>query len=160
MKRTLKRTINKKLEGKSHPKTGVRFTKKDIFCGWGILVDFVGPEFNGVKVDIGLTLEQAYKELGGTDDKFYKGTMNLAIKCLKEKIENKTLPHSDYQYLSKADIEAIKKGELPKNKTMHHCPETTENCTIIIQLVDKEKHSKTRHTGGSLTLNINKSNEV
>lgn len=158
MKRRLKRNVNKRLAGKCHPKTGVLFVKKDIYCGWGILEDFVGPEFEGVKVDIGLTLEQAYKKLGGTDRKFYNGTMSLGIMCIKEQIENNTL--SDNLYLSQEDIDMIKKGKLPQCKTMHHCPETTKEGTIVMQLVDRDIHHKTRHTGGSATLNIENSYAV
>lgn len=160
MKRRLKRIVNKRLAGKCHPKTGVPFVKKDIYCGWGILEDFVGPEFEGVKVDIGLTLEQAYKKLGGTDKKFYNGTMDLGVICLKEQIENNTLSNNDYQYLSQEDIDMIKSGKLPECKTMHHCPETTKKGTIVMQLVDRDIHHETRHTGGSSTLNVNNSYAV
>jgi len=158
MKRRLMRNVNKRLAGKCHPKTGVLFVKKDIYCGWGILEGFVGPEFDGVKVDIRLTLEQAYKKLGGTDKKFYNGTMSLGIMCIKEQIINNTL--SNNQYLSQEDIDMIKRGKLPQGKTMHHCPETTEEGTIVMQLVDRDIHHKTRHTGGSTTLNIDKSYAV
>lgn len=150
----LKRNINKGLAGKCHPITGVPFVEKDIICENRIIQNFVGPEFEGVKVDIGLTVSEAWEQLGGTDSKFYKGTMRLALAKLREKLIKDPTLASQYG-LSGEEVKDILKGCMPSGKTFHHCPETGKRGTLILQFVDKMVHNLTAHTGGSKTLNPN-----
>ncbi|WP_288529384.1 HNH endonuclease [uncultured Bacteroides sp.] len=150
----LKRNINKRLAGKCHPITGVPFVEKDIICENRIILKFVGPEFEGQKFDLGLTKVEAWEKLGGTEIKFYRGTMKLALAILREKLIKDPTLASQYGFSDEV-VKDILKGCMPSGKTFHHCPETGKGGTLILQFVDKMVHNLTAHTGGSKTLNPN-----
>lgn len=121
---------NSELEGKTHPETGVPFTRRQVEVD-GKQFEVIVPEFDST-FDAELP-----KEMYDASDREQFKECN---KQLKEAVEN------DKDLCSKFDeeqLEQIRNGETPDGYTWHHDAEPGK-----MQLVDTETHQKTGHTGG------------
>ena len=124
------KTINEKLEGKTHEKTGVSFIRKEIDVQ-GKIYSLVVPEFESC-YDATISSELYYKR-----DRVQFKECN---RQLLEAVNNNTDIKNRF---SAEQLEEIKKGKTPKYYTWHHNEETGK-----LQLVLTEIHEKTAHTGG------------
>lgn len=124
-------TRNQTLEQDVHPITGVPFEKKTIELPNGESVEGVFPEFP-VTYEIQLDPSQ-YLD---SDARQFKA----AIDKLAKEVEN----NPDLQKkFTPEQLEQIRNGETPDGYVWHHSEQPG-----ILQLVDKELHDKTGHTGG------------
>jgi len=124
-------TRNQTLEGDIHPITGVPFEKKVVEMPNGEQVEGVFPEFPSqfdVKLD-----ESEYLD---SDARQFK----TAINQLGSELDRN--PDLGKKF-SPEQIEQIKSGETPDGYVWHHSEQPG-----ILQLVDKDLHDKTGHTGG------------
>jgi hypothetical protein len=124
-------TRNQTLEGDLHPITGIPFEKKSIEMPNGEVVEGVFSEFPHeyeVKLD-----ESQYLE---SDARQFK----TAISQLAKDIESN--PELAKKFTPE-QIEQIKNGETPDGYVWHHSEQPG-----VLQLVDKDLHDKTGHTGG------------
>ncbi|MGL5125913.1 MAG: HNH endonuclease [Fusobacteriaceae bacterium] len=126
------KTKNEKLEGKTHPETGVPFEKKEVDTPEG-KKEGVFPEFDS-EVDVYLPedLEQS------SDSKQFKYCNDQ----LKEKVANDPELRKKF---TEEQLEQIEDNETPDGYTWHHSEEKGK-----MELVDSETHSKTGHTGGKV----------
>lgn len=124
-------TRNQSLENDLHPITGVPFEKKIIELPSGEIVEGVFPEFP-VTYEVQLD-EQQYLD---SDARQFK----TAIGKLTQEIEN----NPDLQKkFTPEQLEQIKYGETPEGYVWHHSEQPG-----VLQLVDKDLHDKSGHTGG------------
>ncbi|HDR6309421.1 TPA: HNH endonuclease [Bacillus cereus] len=124
-------TRNQSLENDLHPITGVPFEKKIIELPSGEIVEGVFPEFP-VTYEVQLD-EQQYLD---SDARQFK----TAIGKLAQDIEN----NPDLQKkFTPEQLEQIKYGETPEGYVWHHSEQPG-----VLQLVDKDLHDKSGHTGG------------
>lgn len=124
-------TRNEHLEGKTHPETGIKYEKKEVVLDNGEVKEGVFPEFE-VIYDVKLD-EKDYKESDRTQFKIANGELKEEIKKnpeLKDKF-------------TEQELEQIENGKTPEGYVWHHSEETGK-----LELVDKETHAKTGHTGG------------
>lgn len=147
----LPRCINRKLEGKTV--NGVKFEKK-VFKIHGVYVEGVFPVFDGIKVTLPKSFDKLYKELGNTDSKFYKKTMEEATKALRDELEKHPELKKQFTEQQLKDIYAGKAKIT--GKIWHHYEELGEGGRPIMQLVDEKQHAGCKHTGGSYTWNEKK----
>lgn len=124
-------TRNQTLENDVHPVTGVPFEKKTIELPNGEIVEGVFPEFP-VEYEIKLD-ESQYMD---SDAKQFKVASEQLAQEVKENPElaKKFTPEQ---------LEQIKIGETPDGYVWHHSEQPG-----VLQLVDKDLHDKTGHTGG------------
>lgn len=128
------KTINDHLVGQAHPDTGVLYKKKIVEDSDGNLVEGVFPEFDS-EFDVQLP-----------DDRLDATDKQQADECnakLKEWCEEN--PEEAKQKFTEEKLEKIMddKPKTPDGFTWHHNEEKG-----LMQLVDTEPHSITRHTGG------------
>ncbi|MCU4787076.1 MULTISPECIES: HNH endonuclease [Bacillus] len=124
-------TRNQSLENDLHPITGVPFEKKIIELPSGEILEGVFPEFP-VTYEVQLD-EQQYLD---SDARQFK----TAIGKLAQDIEN----NPDLQKkFTPEQLEQIKYGETPDGYVWHHSEQPG-----VLQLVDKDLHDKSGHTGG------------
>ncbi|MGG1534171.1 MULTISPECIES: HNH endonuclease [Brevibacillus] len=124
------RTINEEYNGKEHPDTGIRFVEKTVYIGDKVVVG-VFPEFPSVfemKLDESLYLESDAKQF------------RRATEALREEIAKNPELRSKF---SDQQIEQIHAGRVPEGYVWHHSERPG-----VLQLVDREFHEETRHTGG------------
>ena len=129
---TLIETINQKLLGTVHEKTGVKFVLSKIELSDGRKIKGVFPRFDSI-VDIELP-----KEL-------YKADFNKQQKeCLEQLQKKLKIPFSKLRdKFTDEQIEDIMNGVLPDGFTWHHNEQEG-----LMQLVDTLIHNQTNHTGG------------
>ena len=123
--------INAALEGKEHPETGVKFVKKEVEMADGRIIEEAFPEF---PYDFEHNLEPYMYD---ASDKQQFADCNEA---LRESVENN---QEFAEKFTDEQIDDIVFGFTPEGYTWHHSEETG-----VMQLVDKELHAKTGHTGG------------
>jgi len=124
-------TRNQTLENDVHPITGVPFVRKIVELPSGEKVEGVFPEFPveyEMKLDESLYLDSDARQFRVTIDK------------LAEDIENNPALRKKF---TPEQLEQIKNGETPDGYVWHHSEQPG-----ILQLVDKDLHDKTGHTGG------------
>ncbi len=128
------KTINDHLDGQAHPDTGVLYKKKIVEDSDGNLVEGVFPEFDS-EFDV-----QLPDDLLDATDKQQADECNAKLKEWCE--EN---PEEAKQKFTEEQLEKIMddKPKTPDGFTWHHNEEKG-----LMQLVDTETHSITRHTGG------------
>ncbi|UTH01512.1 HNH endonuclease [Macrococcoides canis] len=123
-KKRKKYIINGKLAGKKHPKSGIEFN------------DLGLPKFDEVKVfevDLPVDLHVA------SDEKQFREAVNYLSKEIKE---NPRLSN----FFNDKQIEEIKSGKtIISDFTWHH-----HEITGKLQLIPREIHADTRHTGGNV----------
>jgi hypothetical protein len=124
-------TINKDLKGHPHPETGVLFIEK--------IIEYQGRRYRGVfpKFEYKFRLKLPERLYTSTDDEQFVS----ATRQLKKSItENPELANK----FTKEQLEDIQ-NELPRIRelTWHHSEDVG-----ILELVDREIHQKTSHTGG------------
>ncbi|WP_050179702.1 HNH endonuclease [Domibacillus robiginosus] len=119
------------LEGKEHPETGVRYERKEVDLGNGEVVDGVFPEFESTfdaKLD-----ELQYLDSDGRQFREATNQLKEAIDANPELAEKFT----------PEQLEQISRGRTPDGYVWHHSEQPG-----VLQLVDKEIHDRTPHTGG------------
>lgn len=121
---------NKDLEGDVHPITGVPFERKTIEVN-GECIDGVFPEFDSF-LDVPIP-----SEMWEDSD---KKQFSFAMKKLQEAIDND--PELRGQF-TEEQLEQIENGDVPDGCVWHHSENPGE-----LQLIDKDTHDKTGHTGG------------
>lgn len=121
LKETTKKILvrNGKLAGKSHPKTNVKFTKNGF------------PKFEH-KYQV--KLPKAYWKSSNTRQ------FNWANERLKRKIEINSIYSNKFTVYQQLEIRS---GKTPSGYVWHH-----HERTGYLQLVDKNVHKRTGHTGG------------
>ena len=126
--------INKKLEGKEHPETGVRYERKESERPDGTRPEIVMPEF-----------DPAYEtKLDKNENGTYTGSRQKHEAMCNEKLRNDVIRDPSLsEKFTKEQKEQIMDRETPDGYTWHHEAEPGR-----IQLVDTKKHAETRHTGG------------
>ena len=129
---TLIETINQRLLGTVHEKTGVKFVLSKIELSDGRKLKGVFPCFDSV-VDIELP-----KELYKAD---FSKQQKECLEQLQKKLKN---PFSKLrEKFTEDQIEDIMNGVLPEGFTWHHNEQEG-----LMQLVDTLIHDQTAHTGG------------
>lgn len=128
------KTLNSLLDGKEHPMTGVPFEKKEIVLTDKNLVEGVFPVFEST-YEVHLTPEN----MEASDSRQFKECNN----SLKEKVIN--TPEWAKERFDEEQVEQILAGESPDGFTWHHNEEPGK-----MELVDREIHDKTAHTGGKV----------
>lgn len=161
----LKNNKNKNLAGKRHPKTGVPY-KKEAFIANGNSSEGTFPQFKGIRQKLNISVADYYEKLRkdypGKDDKwydkmFYEKTMGDGLELIRKKVFRSSVHKLFYKIkynLSNEQLNSLYKGRLPQGKLMHHEYYTIGDC-MVMQMVDKDIHSKSDHTGGSYTCNPN-----
>ncbi|MFJ8234191.1 HNH endonuclease [Ureibacillus sp. NPDC094379] len=124
-------TIRSDLEGKEHPETGVRYERKEVNLGNGEVVEGVFPEFDSL-FDARLD-ESQYLDSDGRQFREATNQLSEAIKN-NPQLAEKFTPEQ---------LEQISRGRTPDGYVWHHSEQPG-----VLQLVDKEVHDATRHTGG------------
>lgn len=124
-------TIRTDLAGKEHPETGVRYEQKTVELPNGEICKGVFPEFEMV-YEVELDPSQ-YLESDGRQFRFANNELYASI------IENPDLAKA----FSPDQLEQIQLGRTPDGYVWHH-----SETPGVLQLVDKEIHELTRHTGG------------
>ncbi|GEN81839.1 hypothetical protein SLU01_01510 [Sporosarcina luteola] len=124
-------TRNKTLEGDLHPITGVPFESKQVELPSGETVEGVFPEFESMH-DVQLN-ESQYMD---SDARQFK----TANEQLAENVANDPELAGKFTEDQLMQIEA---GDTPEGYLWHHSEEPG-----VLQLVDKDIHDKTGHTGG------------
>ncbi|MBN6077488.1 HNH endonuclease [Aggregatibacter actinomycetemcomitans] len=122
---------NEKLEGQSHPVTGVSFVEKTVEDADGEQVTGVFPVFDSA-FDA-----QLPEDLQQSSDAKQFSECN---KQLKDAIDKD--PELKDKF-TEEQLEQIENGDTPDGYTWHHHEEKGK-----MQLVDTETHDKTGHTGG------------
>lgn len=125
-------TINHKLVGKKHEKSGVEFVLSKITFSDGRKVKGVFPKFNSY-VDIKLP-DGLYKA-------DFPDQQKECLRQLQEKLKNPW--NSLRKKFTEEQLEDIAAGVLPDGFTWHH-----NEREGLMQLVDTLEHSATGHTGG------------
>lgn len=121
---------NESLEGDTHPITGVPFERKEIEVN-GETVEGVFPQFKSVcTVELPRDLHQASNR-----DQF-----THANEKLSETVAN---DHDLRLKFTDEQLEQIKNGDRPDGYVWHHAENPGE-----LQLVNREIHDSTGHTGG------------
>ena len=129
---TLLETINQKLLGSAHEKTGIKFVLSKIELSDGRKLQGVFPKFDSF-VDIELP-----KELYKAD---FNSQKKECLEQLQKKLKN---PFSKLRdKFTEDQIEDIMNGILPDGFTWHHNEQEG-----LMQLVDTVIHNQTNHTGG------------
>lgn len=123
---------NEGLEGDRHPVTGVPF-ERDYIIYNGEKIEGVFPEFESIK---DCQLPESLYEARDRDQFAY------ANQELKEAVENDPELASKF---SPEQLEQIKNGDRPDGYVWHHHQEPGK-----LQLIDRDTHDKTGHTGGKL----------
>lgn len=124
-------TRNEKLEGKTHPETGVPYERKTVETNTGEIIKGVFPVFES---DFNAKLPDELLE--ASDSKQFKE----ANEQLKDSVDN----NPDVAKLfNEEQLEDISNGKTPEGYTWHHSEEKG-----TLQLVDTETHASTGHTGG------------
>lgn len=126
-------TRNDYLSGIEHSETGIYFVEKTIELPDGMQVVGVFPEFESQFTVV--IVEELY--LASDDTHF-----SLANGTLYESIQQNPLL-SDELGLSPYDINLLSINETPEEYVWHHNEQAG-----VLQLVDKEVHQNTGHTGG------------
>lgn len=119
------------LEGKEHPETGVRYERKEVDLGNGEIVEGVFPEFES-NFDARLD-ESQYLDSDARQFREATNQLQAAIEANPEMAEKFT----------PEQLEQISRGRTPDGYVWHH----SENPGVL-QLVAKEIHDATPHTGG------------
>lgn len=125
-------TRNGRLEGQTHPETGIPYERKTVETHKGENVDGVFPVFDS-KFDANLP-EILFKS---SDSQQFKESNRQ----LKEWVDNN--PDEARNIFDTEQLEDIARGRTPEGCTWHHSEEKG-----VMQLVDTEVHAKTGHTGG------------
>lgn len=123
---------NKDLDGDRHPITGVPFERKTIEVD-GELIEGVFPQFDSV-IDISLPKEL---QKAGNKEQF-----DFANEKLKEAVNSD--PELKKKF-TEEQLEQIMNGDRPDGYVWHHSENLGE-----LQLIDKDTHDKTGHTGGQV----------
>lgn len=123
---------NSSLEGDVHPVTGVPFERKSIEHD-GEIIEGVFPQF---EVTFEHQLDTEKYEASN------KEQFNDANQALKEKCEKD--PEFRKQF-TEEQLEQIANGDRPDGYVWHHSEDPGK-----LQLVDKDTHDKTGHTGGQV----------
>lgn len=118
----IKKTINSGLEGQKHPVTGVEFERNS---------DGVFPKFES-KATVDLPKDMQME----TDAKQFK----YCNDNLKEQLQAN--PAMEKQF-TKSELEQINADRTPRGNTWHH-----NEAHGRMELVDRDIHDKTAHTGG------------
>ncbi len=129
---TLLETINQKLLGSAHEKTGIKFVLSKIELSDGRKLQGVFPKFDS-SVDIELP-----KELYKAD---FNKQQKECLEQLQKKLKNPFGKLRDK--FTEDQIEDIMSGVLPEGFTWHHNEQEG-----LMQLVDSVIHNQTNHTGG------------
>lgn len=128
------KTRNQALENKVHPKTGVKFVRRNIDLADGTRWSGVFPEFD------------SFAEIELPDD-LLKASFNdqkdYLLKELKKMVEEATEDSDLIKRFSENDIDDILNGVLPEGLTWHHNEQEG-----LMQLVDSTIHAATGHDGG------------
>ena len=124
------KTINEKLEGKTHEKTGVSFIRKEIDIS-GKTYSLVVPEF-----------ESCY-DATISPELYYKRDRVQFKECNRQLLEAVNNNADIRKKFSEVQLEQLRNGETPDGYTWHHSEETGK-----LKLVNKEIHKRTGHTGG------------
>lgn len=123
---------NESLEGDIHPVTGIPFERKIIEVD-GDKVEGVFPQFESVcKVELPKELHQASN----------KEQFDYANKNLSDAV--KVDPDLEGKF-TEEQLEQIGNGDRPDGYVWHHAEDPGE-----LQLVDRETHDSTGHTGGQV----------
>lgn len=129
---TLIETINQKLLGKNHEKSGVKFVLSKLDLSDGRKLKGVFPQFESL-ADV-LLPKELFKA-GRNEHKKY------CMEQLQKMIKN---PWSELRKIFTEDeLEQIAKGILPAGYVWHHNEQEG-----LMQLVDEVIHAQTHHTGG------------
>lgn len=126
-------TTNDHLNGYEHPETGVPFVEKAIELQNGQVVEGTFPVFES-NFNVVLS-EEVYLESDHVQFNIANNTLYQAIS------QNPSLANE--LGLSSTDVQALANGQTPEGYTWHHNEEPG-----VLQLVDKETHEQTAHTGG------------
>ena len=121
---------NESLEGECHPVTGVRFERKTVDVD-GEKVEGVFPQFESTHT---VELPEELREASN------KEQFKFANESLQEAVEQDPDLASAF---SAEQLEQIKNGDRPDGYVWHHAENPGE-----LQLVDKDVHDRTGHTGG------------
>ena len=124
------KTINEKLEGKTHEKTGVSFIRKEIDVQ-GKIYSLVVPEFESC-YDATISSELYYKR----DRVQFKECYRQLFELVKTDVSLKNK-------FTESEWNDLLNGKKLANYTWHHHEETGK-----LQLVDRKIHRMTGHTGG------------
>ncbi|HHT7188628.1 TPA: HNH endonuclease [Bacillus cereus] len=124
-------TRNQSLENDLHPITGVPFEKKVVELPNGEIIEGVFPEF---PVTYEVQLEE-HQYLNSDARQFKSAIGNLA-----QDVENNPSLQKNF---TPEQLEQIKYSETPDGYVWHHSEQPG-----VLQLVDKELHDKSGHTGG------------
>lgn len=124
-------TIRSDLAGKEHSETGIRYEEKVVDLGDGEIYKGVFPEFE-TPFEVMLD-ENQYLESDGRQFRHANGELQIAIS------ENPELAGQ----FNPEQLEQIASGRTPDGYVWHH-----SETPGVLQLVDKEIHELTRHTGG------------
>lgn len=119
------------LEGKEHPETGVKYERKEVQLGNGEVVEGVFPEFEA-KFEAQLD-ESQYLDSDGRQFREANNQLSEAIKNHPELADGYT----------PEQLDQISRGRTPDGYVWHHSEQPG-----VLQLVDKDIHDATRHTGG------------
>ncbi|MCK2000767.1 HNH endonuclease [[Brevibacterium] frigoritolerans] len=126
-------TINQELLDSTHPETGVPFEINDAFHSELGEIKGVFPIFPS-EVEIELTAEEF---LLSDDEQF-----RIANEILLNNINWNQVTLEELGFTMQ-DLQVLKNGETPSDFVWHHHEEAG-----ILQLVDREVHENTAHTGG------------
>lgn len=124
------KTKNDSLEGTSHPNTNIEYASKSVEVD-GEIKEGVFPKFDS-EFDVNLPVEN-YQSSDGVQFRYANNELKEAVKDdskLKEKFNDEQL-------------DDILNGDTPEGYTWHHSEEKGK-----LELVDKETHAKSGHTGG------------
>lgn len=124
------KTINEKLAGSLQAETGVKYVKKTI--------DLMGSKIEGVfpKFDAAFTAQLPLDKLTASDSIQFS-------ECLSQlKTELKNNPALKEKFTPR-QLQQIEQGKMPSGFTWHHNEEVGK-----MELVDTNKHTLAKHTGG------------
>ena len=121
---------NEKLEGQTHPVTGVPFARRQTEIN-GKKIEVVAPEF-------GSAYEARLPDNMLTESNY--GQFKECNRQLRDAVANDPELRAQFAEAQLAEIEKLK---TPTGYTWHHDIEEG-----VMQLVDQEEHKKTGHTGG------------
>lgn len=126
-------TRNAHLNGLEHPETGVSFVEKAVQMPNGQVIEGTFPVFDEAFTVV--IAEELYTESDMVHFQTANETLYKAIAEDPSVAENVRLTPSDLQ--------ALENGQTPAGYTWHHSEEPGH-----LQLVDRETHAETAHTGG------------
>lgn len=123
---------NESLEGEKHPITGVPFERKEIEVK-GEVIEGVFPEFDSAYT---VELPEELHEAGNREQ------FNYANNELRDAVESDPELREKF---SDEQLEQIENGDRPDGYVWHHSENPGE-----LQLVDRDTHDRTGHTGGQV----------